>query len=45
MVIANRFFTFLIFFVKKNSADDDAWFGIGQAHKPYPTNDASAFCE
>ena len=42
MVIANRFLLFLVFLVKKGSADVDAWFGIGQGYKPYPTNDASA---
>ena len=28
--------------MKKGSVDVDAWFGIGQGNKPYPTNDASA---
>jgi len=45
MGIANRFFTFFEFLEKKGSADVDAWFGIGQGYKPYPTNDTSACCE
>ena len=40
MVIANHFLFF--FFGRKVSANDNALFGIGQAFKPYPTNDASA---
>jgi len=44
IVIANQFFTFLVFFFcRKARADDDALFGIGQGYKPYPTNDASAY--
>jgi hypothetical protein len=45
MVIANRFFTFLIFFVKKGSADDDAFVWDRGHSIPYPTNDASASSE
>lgn len=38
MVIANQFLPFLIFLEQKGSAEVDAWFGIGQGYKPYPTS-------
>jgi len=46
MGIANHFLLFLVFFFgRKVSANDNAWFGIGQGYKPFPTNDASAVME